>query len=157
MSKDKKKLLMAYSVLNEVYENGFVKQIRGSFASDRGGVLDIDNPDATYVPLHPKMMDPKLLAFAFSQDPMVLLAKLTTTAGTQPSSSCVYDLWAPDAGGGKAWKALARDVVLKDPTSGNTVLTNPYGAAQDGHMLYLIDFDFISRLAKCISYEIPHM
>jgi hypothetical protein len=137
MSK-KKKLLMAYSVLNKFYYNGAVKQIRGRFASDRGGVLDVENPDATYVPLEPKMQDPKLLPFAFSQDPVILVAKVTTETAGGPST-CLYDLYGPDAGGGKAWKRLAQDVTLV--SSGDPVLTNPYGVAQAEDLLCMVDFD----------------
>jgi hypothetical protein len=135
--KTEKTLLMAYSVLDELYNNGCVMQIRGRPAFDRGGVLSVGNPDATYVPLAVYMQDPKLLPFAFGQDPVVLIPKVTTNAGNP--STCLYDLWAPAAGGGKAWKCLSRDVVLK--FGGENVATNPNGLAQAGNKLFLVDYD----------------
>jgi hypothetical protein len=137
--KTKKGLLMAYSVLDELYLNGCVKQIRGRPAYDRGCVLSVGNPDTTYISLPVDMEDPKLLPFAFGQDPVVLLPKVKTPNVGSPST-CTYDLWAPDAGGGKAWKRLSQDVVLKDE-DGSSVATNPYGMAQAGNMLFIVDYD----------------
>jgi hypothetical protein len=130
-------LLMAYSVLNESYRNGLVKKIEGPAAADADTVAQINNPDETYVPLGTAEGDPKLFSYAYGQDPMVLIARVTTTPGTQPSS-CLYTLAAPDAGGGKAWKILARDIVLNVV---NNAATNPYGLAQVGTKIYLIDYD----------------
>jgi hypothetical protein len=136
--KTEKGLLMAYSVLDELYYNGCVKQIRGRPAYDRGCVLSVDNPDTTYISLAVNMQDPKLLPFAFGQDPVVLIAKVTPgSAGS--SSSCLYDLWAPDAGGGKAWKRLTQDVVLQYDEE--NVATNPNGMAQAGNLLFIVDYD----------------
>jgi hypothetical protein len=89
------------------------------------------------VPLKATEGDPKLFSYAYGQDPAVLIAKVTTTLGQ--SSSRKYTLAAPDAGGGKAWKVLARDVVLQ--SGGSNVATNPYGIAQVGSKLYIIDYD----------------
>jgi hypothetical protein len=132
-------LLMAYSVLNQSYQNGLVKQIKGPAATDTDTISQIANPDETYVPLGPTESDPKLFSYAYGQDPAVLVARVTTTAGSQPSS-CKWTLTAPDAGGGKAWKVLARDIVLKDG-DGNDAATNPYGVAQVGNTLYIVDYD----------------
>jgi hypothetical protein len=131
-------LLMAYSALNESYQSGLVKKIEGPAATDTDTVAQINNPDETYVPLGPKESDPKLFSYAYGQDPAVLVARVTTDLSTQ-ISSCKYTLTAPDAGGGKAWKVLARDVVLQ--SGGGNVATNPFGVAQVGTMLYLIDYD----------------
>jgi hypothetical protein len=136
--KTEKTLLMAYSVLDELYNNGCVMQIHGRPAFDRGGVLSVGNPETTYIPLKVNMRDPKLLPFAFGQDPVVLVPKVTTAAGS--SSTCAYDLWAPDAGGGKAWKCLSRDVVLVDDAD-TPLATNPNGLAQAGNLLFLVDYD----------------
>jgi hypothetical protein len=132
---------MAYSVLDEIYRNGFIKQIRGRPACDRGNVLDIGNPDATYVAIPPDMPDPKLLPLAFSQDPVVLMARVLTPTAGQPSTECKFDLLAPDAGGGKAWKHLSRDVTLQIETAAGMekVLTNPADIAQAGNMLISVD------------------
>jgi hypothetical protein len=138
---------MAYSVLDELYRNGFIKQIRGRPAYDRGSVLDIGNPDATYVAIPPDMPDPKLLPLAFSQDPLVLMGRVVTPVAGQPSTECRLDLLAPDAGGGKAWKHLCRDVTLQiEVTTGEVttlvpVLTNPADMAQAGNMLVAVDYD----------------
>jgi hypothetical protein len=148
--KTKKGLLMAYSVLDELYLNGCVKQIRGRPAYDRGCVLSVGNPDTTYISLPVDMQDPKLLPFAFGQDPVVLIPKVTTPQASLPST-CLYDLWAPDAGGGKAWKRLSQDVVLQyqplPPTPGDPLpppvngATNPNGMAQAGNILFIVDYD----------------
>jgi hypothetical protein len=134
----KKALLAAYSILDELYMNGCVKQIRGRPAYDRGNVLSVSNPRATYVPLAVDMADPKLLPFAFGQDPVVLMPKVLTPVFGEPST-CKYDLWGPDARGGNAWKRLSQDVVLK--YGGAVVATNPVALAQAGNKLFLADYD----------------
>jgi hypothetical protein len=131
-------LLLSYSVLNDAYQSGLLKQIRGQPAANTAEVASIANPDETYVPIEANASDPKLFSYAMGQDPAILMAKVTTTPGTQPSS-CKYTLAAPDASCGKAWKVLSRDIVLK--YNGNEVATNPYGVAQVGNMLYIIDYD----------------
>jgi hypothetical protein len=136
--KTKKTLLAAYSVLDKLYYNGAVMQIRGRPAFDRGGVLSVSNPRSTYVPLAADMRDPKLLPFVFAQDPVLLVPKVTTKNVGEPST-CQYDLWAPDARGGRAWKRLSKDVVLTYEDS--PVATNPNGLAQAGNMLFLVDYD----------------
>ncbi|MDR1256142.1 MAG: hypothetical protein LBJ86_00145 [Spirochaetaceae bacterium] len=146
----KKSLLAAYSVLDKFYTNGCVMQIRGRPAYDRGNVLSVKNPSATYVPLAVNMADPKLLPFAFAQDPVVLIPKVTTPMAGQPST-CKYDLWGPDARGGSAWKRLSQDVVLwyqppapepEDPLPPLVkAATNPNSLAQAGNRLLLVDYD----------------
>jgi hypothetical protein len=147
--KNHETLLAAYSVMDKLYYNGCVMQIRGCPAFDRGNVLSVSNPRAAYVPLAVDMRDPKLLPFAFAQDPVLLIPKVTTVQAGSPST-CKYGLWAPDARGGMAWKSLSRDVVLQytppsadpnnDPVPVN-VATNPNGLAQAGNMLFLVDYD----------------
>jgi hypothetical protein len=134
----KKALLAAYSILDELYMNGCVKQIRGRPAYDRGNVLSVSNPRATYVPLAVDMADPKLLPFAFGQDPVVLMPKVLTPVFGEPST-CKYDLWGPDARGGNAWKRLSQDVVLTYQDA--HVATNPDSMAQAGNKLFLADYD----------------
>jgi hypothetical protein len=133
---------MAYSVLDNLYMNGLIKKIEGEPAATTTEVTSINDPDETYVPLGPTEGDPKVFSYAYGQDPAILVAKVSTAGG---SSTCKYTLAAPDAGGGKAWKVLARDVILTytDPGTEETaeVVTNPYGLAQLGNSLYLIDYD----------------
>jgi hypothetical protein len=140
-----KELLMAYSVLDDGYQNGLVKQIEGENAAAAAEVVSIANPDETYVPVEANVSDPKVFSYALGQDPAILVAKVTTTPGTQPSS-CKYTLAAPEAGCGKKWKVLGRDIVLK--YNGVEVATNPYAVAQVGNMLYIVDYDsrYIFRL-----------
>jgi hypothetical protein len=146
-----KELLMAYSALDALYMNGLIKQIEGEPAAAASEVASIQDPDETYVPLGPYDRDPKMFSYAYGHDPAVLVAKAVTAAGEQPSS-CAYTLAAPEAGCGKAWKILARDIVLTytDPDTEETseVATNPYGVAQVGNALFLIDYDsrFIYQL-----------
>jgi hypothetical protein len=137
-------LLMAYSVLDKWYETGLIKQIQGLPAGASSEVSSIENPDETYVPLGPTEGDPKLFTYAYGQDPAILIAKVTTPGpGTQPSTG-KYTLAAPDAGGGKAWKILAKDVVLQSTDSSGAVTelaTNPYGVAQVENKLYIVEYD----------------
>jgi hypothetical protein len=131
-------LLLSYSVLDGGYTNGLIKKIEGERAGSAAEVNSITDPDETYVPLGPMEPDPKMFSFAYGQDPAILIARVSTSAGSQPSS-CKYTLAAPDASCGKAWKVLSQDVSLYD---GNTPMaTNPYGVAQVGNMLYIIDYD----------------
>jgi hypothetical protein len=130
-------LLLAYSVLDELYQNGLIKQIEGLPAGAQSEVASITDPGETYVPLGPKEGDPKVFSYAYGQDPAILIARVTTPGST---STCEYTLAAPEAGCGKAWKVLARDVVLKD-SGGNNAAANPYGAAQVGNRLFIIDYD----------------
>ena len=127
-------LLFSYSVLNANYQSALVKEILATGSA----VGDIGNPQDTFVPVEPGLADPKLFAYAYGQSPAILLAKVITEAGSQPSA-CAYTLAAPKAGGGQAWKLLARDVVLQ--WGGRPAATNPYGAAQADGILYLIDYD----------------
>jgi hypothetical protein len=132
-------LLMAYSVLDESYQNGLIKKIEGEPAAVVAETDSITDPDETYVPLGPNEGDPKVFSYALGREPAILVARVTTPGpGTQPSS-CLYTLAAPEAGCGKAWKVLSRDVVLK--SGGAEMASNPYGAAQVGNMLYIIDCD----------------
>jgi hypothetical protein len=122
--------------------NGLVKQIEGEPAAATAEVAAIQDPDETYVPLGPTEGDPKVFSFAYGHDPAVLVARVTTPGST---STCKYTLAAPDAGCGKAWKILGRDIVLTytDPDTKITseVATNPFGVAQLGNALFLIDYD----------------
>jgi hypothetical protein len=131
-------LLMAYSVLDDWYQNGLLKKIEGEPAAAASEVASIQDPDDTFVPIRANEADPKVFSYAYGQDPAVLVAKAVSAAGEQPSS-CKYTLAAPKAGIGTAWKVLARDIVLK--SGGEEVATNPYGVAQVGNWLFLIDFD----------------
>lgn len=131
-------LLLSYSVLDGGYQNGLIKKIEGEPAGSTAEVNSITDPDETYVPLGPTEPDPKMFSFAYGRDPAILVARVTSSVGSQPSS-CLYTLAAPEAGCGKAWKILSRDVSLY---SGSTQMaTNPYGVAQVGNMLYIIDYD----------------
>jgi hypothetical protein len=131
---------MAYSVLDNRYQNGLLKKIEGEPAAATAEVASIQDPDDTFVPIRAGESDPKVFSYAYGQDPAILVAKVTTPPGwgVQPSS-CKYTLAAPKAGVGTAWKVLARDIVLK--SGGEEVATNPFGVAQVGNWLFLIDFD----------------
>ena len=132
-------LLMAYSVLDDMYQNGLIKKIEGEPAAAVAETDSITDPDETYVPLGANEGDPKVFSYALGRDPAILVAKVTTTVpGTQPSR-CLYTLAAPDAGCGKAWKVLSREVRLR--YNGNDVASNPFGVAQVGNRLYIIDCD----------------
>ncbi|MDR2305229.1 MAG: hypothetical protein LBE10_11665 [Treponema sp.] len=130
-------LLVAYPVhdegINNDYRNGFLKKIEG----DSGDPGFIDFPDETYVPIGPTEGGPRVFSYALGRDPAVLVAKVNTPQG-QPVR-CKYTLATPGAGCGKAWKILARDIVLKD--AGTDLAANPYGVAQAGNMFYIIDYD----------------
>jgi hypothetical protein len=149
-----KELLMAYSALDALYMNGLIKQIEGEPAADVTEVASITDPDETYVPLGPYDRDPKVFSFAYGQDPAILVAKAVSAAGEQPSS-CKYTLAAPEAGGGKKWECLAKDIVLQ--RNGVDVATNPYGVAQVGNALFLIDYDsrFIYQLGVNELNDLP--
>lgn len=143
---------MAYVVAGKFYWNSFLAEILGSPAYNRGNVLDIENPDATYVGIPPGIADAKILPFAYGQDPAALVAKITTPTAGQPSTNCEFDFYAPNARMGKAWKALSKNVTLQvenppDPENPNApatytkVLTNPADLAQAANMLLLVDRD----------------
>jgi hypothetical protein len=129
-------LLLSYSVLDGGYRNGLIKKIEGQPAGSTAEVASIANPDETYVPLGPTESDPKIFSYAYGHDPAILIARVSTSGGT---STALYTLAAPEAGCGKAWKVLGRDIVLK--SGGGNIATNPFGVAQVGNMLYIIEYD----------------
>ena len=101
-----KDLLMAYSVMDKLYMNGLVKQIRGDPAGSQSEVASIENPDETYVPLAPDEQDPKLFSYAYGQDPAILMSRIVTEEGEQPST-CANTPWPPPtrpaAKNGRSW------------------------------------------------------
>jgi hypothetical protein len=134
----KKQTLLTYSVLDDKYSNGSIRYLRGLRDAAAGvpNVGTIDNPSDTGLPLLPTDPDPKLFSFVYKGEARILLAKVVTpSSGTAP-----YTTWTlvavPDPAFG-GWNTLARDIRLQ--YDGVDVATNPYGVAQVGNWLYIVD------------------
>jgi hypothetical protein len=136
-----RKVLGTYAVDDAAYQNGQIKGIRGKGASDKGALLDLDNsPEETYVPLQPGEGDPRVESYALGLDPAALVAKVSTNFTTNLSTA-TYTLAAPDAGGGKLWKILSRDISLTTGSPAASALGNPRGLAQWKNKLYGADYN----------------
>ena len=135
-----KQVIVTYSVLDDLYNNGSIRYIRGLPDADSSAptVGTLDNPSDTGVPLLPTDPDPKLFSFAYKGEARMLLAKVTTTPGVIPSSAA-WSLIAVPSPAYRGWNTLARDIRLQ--YGGVDVATNPYGVAQAGDWLYIVDYD----------------
>jgi hypothetical protein len=138
-----KQLLLGYTVLDELYQNGRFMEVLGENPGIGGNLSAIDDPKNTGIGIGATTSDPVIFSYASNPSIVrVLLGKITTTAGTVPSTSCLYSLLeSPDqTGGAGTWKgALASDVGLK--YNGVNVATNPHGVAHIGNTLYIVDYD----------------
>jgi hypothetical protein len=134
-----KQVLLTYSVLDDSYSNGSIRYLRGlrDAAAWVPDVGTIDNPSDTGVALLPSDADPKLFSFVYKGEARMLLAKVKTVPGS--ASSATWTLLAvpnPAFGG---WNSLARDITLQDGKM--PAATNPYGVAQVGNWLFIVDYD----------------
>jgi hypothetical protein len=134
-----KQVLMTYSVLNNLYSNGSIRYVRGlqDAASGTPDVGTIDTPSDTGLPLRPTVADPKVFSYGYKGEARFLIAKVTTSAGTIPSTDTWTLVAVPDPAYG-GWNTLAKDITLHYSVD---VATNPYGVAQIGDWLYIVDYD----------------
>jgi hypothetical protein len=139
-----KQVLLTYSVLDNLYQNGLVRFAGGlqDAVSGTPTVGTVDNPADTGVPLAATDADPKLFSFAFNGGARMLLAKVATPVPGEASTDTwtVANVPSPAA---NDWNPLvATDIVLQYPVVNPApVATNPYGVAQVGDWLYIIDYD----------------
>ncbi|MDR3147352.1 MAG: hypothetical protein LBU00_03120 [Treponema sp.] len=136
------KLLLTYSVLNKGYKNGQVRFLRGQQDADSAtpSAGTVENPRDTGIPMLPTVADPKIFSFAYRGDVRFLLCKVNTPVPGTPSVEGLWSLLLAPTPPYGVWGPLARDIVLKD-SSGNAVLANPYGVAQNGDTLYIAEYD----------------
>jgi hypothetical protein len=134
------KVLLTYSVLDNVYENGKVQFVEGmeDANSSTPTVGTVVNPDDTGVTLATTDADPKMFSYVYNGGARMLLAKVTTTPGVIPSTCTWTLLTVPNPASG-GWSTLAQDITLQ--YNGVNVATNPYGVAQVGEWLYIVDYD----------------
>lgn len=138
-----KQVLLTYSVLDGAYANGLVRFAGGlrDAAAGTPSAGTVDNPSDTGVPLASTDPDPKLFSFAYKGGAWMLLAKVVTPV----SGAAAYTTWTlidvPTTSAG-TWTVLAEDIILQYPAKNPaTVATNPYGVAQAGDWLYIVDYD----------------
>jgi hypothetical protein len=137
---DDKEVFLVYTVVNALFQNALIKYVKGDKPGTTGALASIEDPEDTLLPFAANAPDPKVFSYAIGQNLALLLARVTTVAGNVPSNSCVYTLAIPvGAQKGIPWKTLARNITLT--YRGLQVATNPYGVAQIGTMLYIIDYD----------------
>jgi hypothetical protein len=136
-----KKLLLTYSVLDAVYKNSSLRFLRGlqDATSSPANIGTISIPRDTCVPLLPTDPDPKMFSYAYKGEARVLLAKVVTPVSGSAANT-TWTLLAPAAPPYGPWATLARDITLQD-SLGNVIATNPYGVAQVGDWLYIVDYD----------------
>jgi hypothetical protein len=136
-----KQLLLSYSVLDGIYQNGSLRFVRGlqDASSETPAVGTIDNPRDALVPLKPTDPDPKMFSYSYKGEVRMLLSKVVTPV----SGSAPYTTWTllglptPPYG---PWATLAKDIVLRI-TPNVQAATNAYGVAHLGDWLYIIDYD----------------
>jgi hypothetical protein len=144
-----KQVLLTYSALDNLYSNGSVRFVGGlqDAVSTTPTVGTVDAPADTGAPLAATDPDPKLFSFGYNGGARMLLAKVVTPV----SGTATYTTWTllevpspvpaptPDP---SAWTVLAEDIILQYPAKNPaTVATNPYGVAQVGDWLYIVDYD----------------
>jgi hypothetical protein len=138
---ERKALEVTYTSLDGDFRNPTVRYIRGFQDANSGTptVGTLDDPRNAGIPLLPDTKDPKIFSFSYRGDVFFLLCRVVTPVVGDPSTEGRWSLiMAPTPPLG-AWALLARDITLK--ANGTAVLANPYGLAQIGNTLYIIEYD----------------
>jgi hypothetical protein len=146
------KLLFDYTVLDSGYTHGKFQFITGD---DGAPAANLDDPADTRIDdIGPYAdMDPVVFSYMDGTDqtvPRVLLCNVTTNFSTSPATSTgKYSVCVPTSTpdtknpGSFIWTwAITgyKDLQLVD-SNGDPVLGNPYGVAQVGNFLYLVEYD----------------
>jgi hypothetical protein len=132
-------LRFIYSVLDQLYRHGKLNFINGD---DGDPVIAISNPADTGVDdIAPYTDgDPEVFSYmggANLDTPRAVLCNVTTDFSATPPSTGKYSVCTPSSG----WSITGpRDIALKN-SSGKDVAGNPYGIAQAGGFLYIVDYD----------------
>ncbi|MDR1248304.1 MAG: hypothetical protein LBK63_03280 [Treponema sp.] len=138
-------LFFDYTVLDQGYTHGKVQSISGSAGAPSG----LKDPEDTRIDdIAPYTdNDPEVFSYMAGTTPRVLLCNVTTNFGTSPATSTgkysAYTPVVPQPPSTRTWNwnlVGTKDIQLVD-SSGNPVAGNPYGVAQIGNFLYIIEYD----------------
>jgi hypothetical protein len=130
---------LPYTVLDKDYQNGALNFVPRN--NEAGGILGtIKNPDASRVPIAASLYDPVVYPYVKDSEHRILLGKISSTK-VPAHSDCTYTVVKPTQTA--PWEVKAENIVLTWPTTnlGDRVAGNPYGVAQIGDYLYLVDFE----------------
>jgi hypothetical protein len=139
---ERKVLEVTYTSLDGNYKNPSLRYIRGFQDADSStpSAGTLDDPRNSGIPLLPETRDPKIFSFAYRGDVFFLLCSVVTPIVGQASTEGRWSLiMAPTPPLG-AWALMARDILLQD-NNNNSVLDNPFGLAQIGNTLYIVEYD----------------
>jgi hypothetical protein len=130
-------LLLDYTVMDARYIHGKFRFVQGNNSTP-----SIDDPRDTLIDDIRAYLDgdPVLFSYMNGGDSRALLCNVSTdfTTGTSLGK---YTVCVPNTSGTTVtWTMLVQDIALKD-SSNNDVAGNPYGVAQVGNYLYLVDYD----------------
>jgi hypothetical protein len=131
---DGSKILLSYTVLDSLYQNGALMKITGEEDATSVSVGTVDNPAATGIAIDPTLPDPVVFSFVNGGTLRELLVKIQSKGGED--STCTVRLIDPTA---SPWSSLSGDITLG--TVESPILRNPHGVAQAGDMLYFIDYE----------------
>jgi hypothetical protein len=131
-------LLLDYTVLDSVYNNGKFRFIQGNNA-----VLTINDPRDTGLAVIDPTTDEDPVLFSYlNGSPRALLVNITTDFSTKPATSIgKYTICVPDmAATPITWSVLRQNIALQD-SAGNDVAGNPHGVVKIGNFLYVVEYD----------------
>jgi hypothetical protein len=128
-----------YAILDQLYRHGRLNYVMGD---DGDPVANVKDPQDTGVnDIDPYTdNDPEVFSYmggAAFATPRAVLCNVTTNFSTTPATSTgKYSVCTPSSG----WAITGpKDIALQN--SGADVAGNPYGIAQAGGFLYLVDYD----------------
>jgi hypothetical protein len=141
------KLLFNFTVLDKAYTHGKLQFITGDDGAPADNVADpVDTGIDDFEPYTDT--DPEVFSYmggTGNATPRGLVCNVSTSFATTPATSTgKYTVCTPTASGSTFTWAITgpQDIQLVDgATPANPVAGNPYGVAQMGNFLYIIEFD----------------